>query len=264
MIPLDSITHWSQTMAWPSLEQVEQDLLLSRLACEIAQHPLLGDELIFRGGTCLHKVHLPAPLRYSEDLDYVRRSHGPIGPILDAIRTIADTLGMQTVTRVGEHPKALLRSTFETSRRRLQVKIEINTHETSPAWPTTTRAHHVESPWWTGHADIPTFQTPELIATKLRALYQRRKGRDLYDLWIALTQLHLNPTDIITCFAPYRPNNYTPHHAITTLNNHLTHTSFRTDLTDLLAEPTTYNPDTAATLITTQLLEHLDNHNPPK
>ncbi len=77
MIPAASITHWSRGAPWPSPDQVEQDLLLSRLICEIASHPMLGDELVFRGGTCVHKLHLPQSMRYSEDLDYVRATHGP-------------------------------------------------------------------------------------------------------------------------------------------------------------------------------------------
>lgn len=43
---------------------------------------LLGPELAFWGGTCLHKLHLPAPLRYSEDLDYVRSTYSGIKPYL--------------------------------------------------------------------------------------------------------------------------------------------------------------------------------------
>ncbi len=81
MIPARHIRAWSRVAPWLTDEQIEQDLVLSRLIVEIANHPLLGDELVFRGGTCLHKVVLPEPLRYSEDLDYVRATHGPIGPI---------------------------------------------------------------------------------------------------------------------------------------------------------------------------------------
>ncbi|MGH2469017.1 MAG: nucleotidyl transferase AbiEii/AbiGii toxin family protein [Chloroflexota bacterium] len=40
----------------------------------------------------------------------------------------------------------------------------------------------MKSPWFTGSADVPTFALEELLGTKLRALYQRRKGRDLFDL----------------------------------------------------------------------------------
>jgi predicted nucleotidyltransferase component of viral defense system len=72
MIPRDSITEWSVTHPWPTVRQVEQDLLLSRAAVEIANHPLLGRELVFLGGTAFHKLHLPVALRYSEDLDCLR------------------------------------------------------------------------------------------------------------------------------------------------------------------------------------------------
>jgi predicted nucleotidyltransferase component of viral defense system len=71
MIPASLITHWAGRVPWATRDQVEQDLMLSRLIIEIARNDLLGDELVFRGGTCLHKVHLPTPRRYSEDLDYV-------------------------------------------------------------------------------------------------------------------------------------------------------------------------------------------------
>ena len=41
----------------------------------------------------------------------------------------------------------------------------------------------MDSPWFTGATDIITYELDELMATKLRALYQRRKGRDLFDIW---------------------------------------------------------------------------------
>jgi len=40
---------------------------------------------------------------------------------------------------------------------------------------------------------VLTFEPAELVATKLRALYQRRMGRDLFDLWLALTHIGLDP-----------------------------------------------------------------------
>jgi len=132
VIPRSAITEWGRLALWPAVDQVEQDLVLSRLIVELAGHPLLGDELVFRGGTCLHKVVLPEPLRYSEDLDYVRATHGPIGPILDAIRQLADRLGMDVNTDVSSYPKVRLRAPFESGAGRMRVKIEINTHETSP------------------------------------------------------------------------------------------------------------------------------------
>lgn len=85
MIPRASVTAWALEHPWPQADQVEQDLLLARAMCEIANDPHLGPELAMRGGTALHKLFFPKPLRYSEDLDYVRRSSGPIGPILDLL-----------------------------------------------------------------------------------------------------------------------------------------------------------------------------------
>lgn len=258
MIPAASITHWSSVVPWLSAEQVEQDLVLSRLICEIASHPILGDELVFRGGTCLHKLHLPQPLRYSEDLDYVRATHGPIGSLLDALREVAAVVGTDVATDVSQFPKFFFRSTFESSDLRLQVKVEINTYETSPARPHGRLPFAVDSPWWSGQADVLTFEPDELVATKLRALYQRRKGRDLFDLWLALTQMHLDPDGILACFVPYRPDGYTAASAVANLEEHLGHKGFRGDLALLVAGDTGFDVDEAAKLVTERLLRRLD------
>lgn len=80
MIPRAAIIEWGLTRPWPNQQAIEQDLLLARTIVEIYRHPLLSEELVFRGGTCLHQVVLPNPLRYSEDLDFVRTTNGGIGP----------------------------------------------------------------------------------------------------------------------------------------------------------------------------------------
>ena len=259
MIPAAAITYWSRLAPWPSRDQVEQDLVLSRLLCEIATHPVLGEELALRGGTCLHKLHLARPRRYSEDLDYVRATHGPIGPLLDALREVALAVGMDAATDVGQYPKFFFRSTFESGSGRLQIKVEINTYETSPARPHTRRPHHVASPWWSGAAEVLTFAPADLIATKLRALYQRRKGRDLFDLWLALTEMGLEPDEILACFAPYRPDGYTTATAVANLQEHVAHAGFRGDLVQLVGEDTGFDVDAAAALVTDELLVRLDH-----
>jgi hypothetical protein len=73
-------------LLWPTLRTVREIGDSGRLIVEIAGHELLCAELAFRGGTCLHKLHLPQPLRYSEDLDYVRSTHSGIKPYLTALR----------------------------------------------------------------------------------------------------------------------------------------------------------------------------------
>ncbi len=53
-------------------------------------------------------------------------------------------------------------------------------------------------------AVIPTYELDELLATKLRALYQRRKGRDLFDLWWAHQQAGPDPARIVALLGEYQ------------------------------------------------------------
>ena len=134
MIPVNAVTAWSTNHPWPTSEEVEQDLLLSRAICAIANDDYLGSELVFRGGTALHKLHLERPYRYSEDLDYVRASASGIGPVTQALSRLGTGLGYTVSTRVSQHPKVYWRTTAATGVP-LRVKIEVNTHERSPALP---------------------------------------------------------------------------------------------------------------------------------
>jgi predicted nucleotidyltransferase component of viral defense system len=183
------LAHWRTAVPWVPDVQVEQDLVLSRLIVEFARHPLLGSELVFRGGTCFHKLWLDRPWRYSEDLDYVRRTDGGVGDIFDAIRAVATDVGFDKITtQVGQHPRSNSAQPSWAAEP-CKVKVEMNTFERSPARPTVTRRFAVSSPWFTGDADIPTFTIEELTATKIRALFQRRKGRDLFDLWLSIIEM---------------------------------------------------------------------------
>lgn len=54
----------------------------------------------------------------------------------------------------------------------------------------------VEGGWFTGKAMLTTYHLEELVGTKVRALYQRKKGRDLFDLYTALTARELELVDV--------------------------------------------------------------------
>jgi len=258
MIPRRHLTAWALTHPWPSPVQIEQDLLLTRAICAIADHPFLGEELVFRGGTAMHKLHLPEPLRYSEDLDYVRRTASAIGPTLTALRTVGDDLGFQTSSRVGTHPKVLWRTTSDDGVP-IRIKIEINTQERSPALPLIHLPFTPETTWWSSSTQVQTFQPPELVATKIRALFQRSKGRDLFDLWLALTQMELDPDAILGAFVPYRPEGMSARAAIANLERKVVDHQFCTDLALLLTNPPDdYSVDKAAALVTDRLLALLD------
>jgi predicted nucleotidyltransferase component of viral defense system len=236
VIPEAFVTAWSVDHPWPQPAQVEQDLLLSRALCAIADDPYLGDELVFRGGTALFKLHLDRPRRYSEDLDYVRRTDGGIGKLTRALTDLGVELGFRVSTKMGEYPKVLWRATAADGSP-LRIKIEVNTRERVPVHEPIHVRHDVDSRWWSGGAYILTSTPRELVATKIRALYQRSKGRDLFDLWLAFSELGLDPAEVMDVFALYRPRNLSPAVAERNLRAKVRDASFRQDLEPLIQAP---------------------------
>lgn len=260
MIPSASITAWGIDRPWPTRSAIEQDLLLARIIVEIFEHPLLAEELVFRGGTCLHQLHLASPRRYSEDLDFVRRSNDGIGRVFDALREVSDAGGLEVYARdLAEHPKVRMRAPSEgDSATMLRVKVEINTHESSPSLPLLHLPFGVESGWFSGSTTVVTFAPEELVATKLRALYQRKKGRDLFDLWLALVEMGLEPDAIVVAFEPYRPAGYTRETATRNLAAKVADRTFRTDLEALVIDwPDGYTVAEASTLVIERLISLL-------
>jgi len=206
MIPAQNIVAWGNVVPWADQRQVEQDLIISRALIEIFSDDVLRNALRFRGGTALNKLHFPAPLRYSEDIDLVRTSAGPIGPILDRLRTLLEPwLGPARFDQSPVAPKFRFRVEAEDgSGVPIRLKIEINTREIDVFDAVAALPLAVVNPWFSGEAFIPTFSREEMLATKLRALLQRDKGRDLYDIAHALDVFEDLATDrIVEMFGRY-------------------------------------------------------------
>jgi len=207
MIPMMNIIAWSQTAPWAETRQVEQDLIISRAIVELFSDPVLRNQLRFRGGTALNKIHFPTPLRYSEDIDLVRTEAGPIGPVLDRIRSVLEPwLGRANFDQSPVAPKLRFRVAAEdpAATAQIRLKLEINTAETQAYDPSCSVPFHVDNPWFAGAAEVYTFTHEEMLATKLRALLQREKGRDLFDLAHALDVFEtLNRARLVECFNLY-------------------------------------------------------------
>jgi hypothetical protein len=84
VIPKADTVGWRRFAPWISDAQVEQDLIISRALVAIFQDKWIAKETAFRGGTALHKLYLNPGRRYSEDIDLVQITSGPIGPFSDA------------------------------------------------------------------------------------------------------------------------------------------------------------------------------------
>ncbi|AGY58010.1 nucleotidyl transferase AbiEii/AbiGii toxin family protein [Gloeobacter kilaueensis] len=204
MIPAQNIIAWSGQAPWAEQRQVEQDLIISRALVALFGDSFLAQQLRFRGGTALNKLHLPKPLRYSEDIDLVRTTGGPIRPVLDHVHDVLDPwLGQPKFDQSPVAPK--FRYVIEgEDKTPIRLKIEINTREREAYDPIQLRPFKVENPWFSGAADIPIFSDEELLATKLRALLQRKKGRDLIDLSHALAIFEaLDVQKVVDLFGRY-------------------------------------------------------------
>jgi len=204
MIPKPYIAQWKEHAPWKEFAQVEQDLVISRALVEIFSDDFLHENLAFRGGTALHKLYLnPAP-RYSEDIDLVQIKEGPIKPIMKRIGEVIGFFEEERRTQVRGHgAKILYRFTSEYEQEPRRLKLEINCKEHFNVLDWVEFPFEVKSEWFTGGADIRTYNINELLGTKLRALYQRSKGRDLFDLDYSRLYMSLDTMAIIQCFNEY-------------------------------------------------------------
>ena len=207
MIPFMNIVAWSNVVPWADQRQIEQDLIISRAIVDLFADPFLREQLRFRGGTALNKLHFPAPIRYSEDIDLVRTTAGPIGPILSRVRErLEPWLGRANFDQSPIAPKLRFRVQAEDplATTQIRLKVEINTAEIEAYDTPHALPFRVENPWFSGKADVPTFSREEMLATKLRALLQRNKGRDMFDLAHALDVFEgLNASRVVECFGRY-------------------------------------------------------------
>jgi predicted nucleotidyltransferase component of viral defense system len=204
MIPRDYITEWRAHAPWVQDIHVEQDLVICRALTAIFSDPLLKGALAFRGGTALYKLHL-MPARYSEDIDLVQVKAGAAGPIMQALRTVLDSwLGVPRWKQTEGRVTFTYRFDSEdTPPIRLRLKVEINTREHFAVHGFASVPFAVSSRWFEGSCQIKSYELEELLGTKLRALYQRKKGRDLFDLATALKVPEVDPARIVTAFSEY-------------------------------------------------------------
>jgi predicted nucleotidyltransferase component of viral defense system len=207
MISENYIQEWKAKAPWPQSSQIEQDLILNRVLCELFSEKLIQSSLAFRGGTSLQKIFLKNPSRYSEDIDLVQIKNELIKPVIKLIRQKLDPwLGEPTFSRkdVG---RVVLRYRYSSEVDpvvEMKLKIEINNGEHFSVYPHKKVVHSVDSSWFTGRAEITTFELEEIMGTKLRALYQRKKGRDLFDFQKVFDEFqNLSDDKVIICFQKY-------------------------------------------------------------
>jgi predicted nucleotidyltransferase component of viral defense system len=181
-------------------------LILCKSIVSIFSNVILKDSLIFRGGTALNKLYSPIQERYSEDLDFVQKRSEPIGSVLAELHNVLTPwLGEPKWKQTQGRVTFYYRYESEIAPiRNLRVKIEINTREHFSFDKLSYVPFRISSRWFSGEAIVTSYSLEELLGTKLRALYQRKKGRDLFDLSVILQNFpNLDQQKVIDCFLFY-------------------------------------------------------------
>jgi predicted nucleotidyltransferase component of viral defense system len=202
MIPQRYIEEWRAIAPWTMDAQVEQDLVMARAIVEMYSDDLLKKTLALRGGTALHKLYLTPQMRYSEDIDLVQISSEPINPILKRMREKLAFLGIRRTVKQHIHNNTVIYR-FDSEMQpviNMRLKIEINTREHLNILGLKEIPYKINNSWFSGQCHITGYEIEELLGTKLKALYQRKKGRDLFDLYWALIHLDIDTGKVIHCY----------------------------------------------------------------
>ena len=260
MIPESAIVNWRNEAPWKEWDQVEQDLIISRAIIEIFNDSFLSASLAFRGGTALHKLILPPASRYSEDIDLVQTNKGPVGPIFDRLRQSLAFLGdaKKTIQKSDGNKMIFKVASTMPPAVPLKLKIEMNTNEHTPLYGYMKFPFSMSTSWFSGSCNVKTFTLDELLGTKLRALYQRKKGRDLFDLWLATQSGMVNSVKVMEAFRHYAntPNKPYPSREafLENLSRKMTETEFISDMNALLRPDIEYDPVQAFESVYEQLI----------
>jgi predicted nucleotidyltransferase component of viral defense system len=264
MIPQAYIIEWANQVPWQTNEQVEQDLVICRALVEIFSDEFLAQRLAFRGGTALHKLYLHPQPRYSEDIDLVQITAEPFGPVVDRLRAKLAFLG--DPARKQKENNFTLHYRFESEFppvQNLRLKVETNCREHFTKLGYQQFPFQVNSSWFTGTCNITTYRLEELLGTKLRALYQRKKGRDLYDLYQALLQVPaMDKEALLQCYHAYM--NFVVEEPPTqkvylqSMEAKMQDDEFTGDISALIRPTEKYDQATAFELVRTALLEKIE------
>lgn len=259
MIPQSYITAWRKQAPWQENYQIEQDLIIQRTLIALFSDEFIQERLAFRGGTALHKLFLAPAARYSEDIDLVQVKAEPFGAIIDRMREQLSFLGNPRIKQK-EHNNTIVYSILSEDDVPIKLKIEVNTREHFSVYGLQDIPVKLDSEWDNGEAVVPTYGLDELLATKLRALYQRKKGRDLFDLWYALTHADVNVDKVIEAFKHYmneEGNEVTQKEFLENMEKKIEDADFTGDMNGLLRSGIEYDIKQAYEFVKTNLLERV-------
>ncbi len=180
---------WADENRIPDLTLAELDYRLTQALAAIYGDPWLRETLYLKGGTALNKLFFPTTNRLSIDLDF--NAVGPKSQVLQGrerlIARIGELLTSQDASYQIRHSYTYAQSTLQVSfvpvggGSRQRLKLEISTTERVAILGREERL--LAAPDHNEPITISTYHLEEQASTKLRAVYSRQKGRDIFDLF---------------------------------------------------------------------------------
>lgn len=179
---------------------IEKDYVLGWLLAGISSHAELGSSWIFKGGTCLKKCYFET-YRFSEDLDFTvaQAAHQDQNFLFEAFKQIANWVYNASGIEI---PHELIRFDIYTNPRGKisvqggigyrgplrpggdlpRVKLDLTDDEVLVLNPASREVHHPYSDKPDGGISAQCYSFEEVFAEKIRALAERLRPRDLYDV----------------------------------------------------------------------------------
>jgi len=260
MIPKAYITAWRNKAPWQEDYQVEQDLMIERSLMAIYEDDFLRKRLAFRGGTALHKLHLAPAVRYSEDIDLVQIDGEPFGPVIDRLREALSFLGDNPIRKQKQHNNTLIYRFNSEDDIPLRLKVEVNCREHHTIYGIKEVPYKMDSEWYKSEILIPTYELAEMLGTKMRAMYQRSKGRDLFDIWYAMKQTDIESSEILEAwnfYMEHEGHSISKQDFIDNMGKKAVDKEFVSDMQGLLRPGILYNAQEAYKFIEVKLLERI-------
>jgi len=177
-------------------EVVEKDYVLGWLLWGIGSHSRLRDHWIFKGGTCLKKCFVET-YRFSEDLDFTVVEGGPLQPdaLLPVLTEMLDGIEQASgLTLLSRPPVVRMRPGGRSAEGRVyyrgprgapgeaRVKLDLTYDELVVEDTERRTISHAYDDGLPGDGSVRSYAFVEVFAEKLRALGQRSRPRDLYDV----------------------------------------------------------------------------------
>lgn len=175
---------------------VEKDYVLGWVLWGIGADPLLHRTWVFKGGTCLKKCHIET-YRFSEDLDFTVLEDGPIerDEVIEAISHVLDRVNQESGIDFTLRPpfyrghssgrSAEMRVYYRGPRNTpgpARIKFDLTKDEIIARPPVLRPISHDYPDTLPEPVEVRCYSFEEVFAEKLRAMAERSRPRDLYDI----------------------------------------------------------------------------------